>query len=156
MKKNPYLFLIHSKTVPKKVLKWHFFLLVAQKNIKALKSQLHLLEDGQEILDCIKIKLTPGHIPGHFVTQVFSGQETLFHIADLVHSAILVVEHPEWGFDGDTDFDLAIKSRVKVLAELAASRSKVFSYHLPWPGLGHVKNDGKGFKWVQEPLMLPD
>jgi len=129
---------------------------VARKNILALKPQLHLLEDGEEILDCIKIELAPGHTPGHFVSRVFSGQEQLFHLGDLVHSAILVIEHPEWGFDGDTDFNLAVKSRIKVLTALAQSRAKVFSYHLPWPGVGHVRKNGKRFQWIQEPSALPD
>ncbi|MFW0717467.1 hypothetical protein [Pedobacter sp. N23S346] len=129
---------------------------VAKKNIAALKPRLHLLEDGDEILDCIKVQLAPGHTPGHFVSQVFSGQEKLFHIADLVHSAILVIAHPEWGFEGDTDFELAVKSRVRVLKELADSRSMVFSYHLPWPGLGHIRQNRKGFEWGQELSSLPD
>ncbi|PTT03544.1 MBL fold metallo-hydrolase [Pedobacter sp. HMWF019] len=129
---------------------------VARKNITALKPQLHLFEDRAEILDCIRIKLAPGHTPGHCVVQVFSGQESLYHVADLVHSQVLVFEHPEWGFEGDTDFELAVKSRRKILNELALSRALVFSYHLPWPGLGHVKKQGEGFEWIQQPTVLPD
>lgn len=129
---------------------------VARKNITALKSRLNLFEDGAEIQGCIRMKLAPGHTPGHCVSQVFSGKESLYHVADLAHSAILVFEHPEWGFEGDTDFDLAVKSRRKVLNELASSRSLVFSYHLPWPGLGHVRKKEQGFEWVQQANALPD
>lgn len=129
---------------------------VARKNITALKPQLHLLEDGEEVLGCIKVELAPGHTPGHCVIQVFSGSESLYHVADLVHSQILVFEHPEWGFEGDTDFELAVKSRRKVLGALAASRAKVFSYHLPFPGIGHVRKKGNGYEWVQQPSALPD
>ena len=129
---------------------------VARKNIMALKPRLHLVEDGQEILGCMKMELAAGHTPGHCIIQVFSEGVSLCHVADLVHSQFLVFENPEWGFEGDTDFELAIKSRRKVLAELAASRSMVFSYHLPWPGIGHVRNKGEGFEWVQLPSALPD
>lgn len=129
---------------------------VAQKNITALKSRLKLIEDGQEILGCIKIHLAPGHTPGHLVCEVFSGTENLFHLADLVHSAILVIENPSWGFEGDTDFNLAVKSRIRVLNELAGARSRAFSYHLPWPGLGHLRKKNKGFEWLPEQSALPD
>lgn len=129
---------------------------IARKNITALKAKLHLFEDQQEILGCIKIKLAPGHTPGHSVIQVFSEGKYLYHVADLVHSQVLLFEHAEWGFEGDTDFDLAVKSRYEVLAERAISRDLVFSYHLPWPGIGHVRKKGKGFEWVQQPSALPD
>jgi len=128
---------------------------VAKKNILAIRPHLHLLDDGDEILDCIKIQLAAGHTPGHCIIHVFSGTERLCHIADLVHSAVLVIEHPEWGFDGDTDFDLAVKSRKTIMEELAKSRTTIFSYHLPWPGIGHVRRKGEGLEWVQQPSALP-
>ncbi|MFD2286709.1 MBL fold metallo-hydrolase [Pedobacter petrophilus] len=129
---------------------------VAQKNINALGDKLHLFEDGDTILDCVTMQLAPGHTPGHCIAKIFSKGEELYHIADLVHSAVLVVEHPEWGFDGDTDFNLAVASRIKVMDKLAKNRSLVFSYHLPWPGLGHVRDKGKAFEWVEQPMMVPD
>lgn len=129
---------------------------VARKNIIAVKKTLHLFNDGETLLNCIKLKLAPGHTPGHTVTEIFSAGESLFHVADLVHSPILVFEHPEWGFEGDTDFELAVQSREKVLQQLTDTRTMVFSYHLPWPGIGHVKQKGKGFEWVQVPSALPD
>jgi len=128
---------------------------VARKNILAIRPQLHLVNDGDEILDCIKMQLAPGHTPGHCIIHVFSGAERLCHIADLVHSAVLVIEHPEWGFEGDTDFELAIKSRKTVMAAMAASRTLIFSYHLPWPGIGHVRRKGEGVEWIQQPSALP-
>ena len=129
---------------------------VARKNIIALGDKLHLFEDGDTILDCVTMQLAPGHTPGHCIAKIFSKGEELYHIADLVHSAVLVVEHPEWGFDGDNDFNLAVASRIKVMDQLAKKRSLVFSYHLPWPGLGHMRNKEKAFEWIQQPMMIPD
>ncbi|WP_442588392.1 MBL fold metallo-hydrolase [Pedobacter sp. AW31-3R] len=128
---------------------------VARKNIDAASSRLHFFGDGEEILGCIKTMLAPGHTPGHTVIQLFSEAEKLYHVADLVHSEVLVFEHPEWGFEGDTDFNLAVSTRRKVLEELTASRALVFSYHLPWPGLGHVRKKKSGFEWVQKTFALP-
>lgn len=129
---------------------------VAKKNINALGEKLHLFEDGDTLLDCITMQLAPGHTPGHCVAKIFSNGESLYHIADLVHSAALVVAHPEWGFEGDSNFNQAVQTRRKVMNELAESRSLIFSYHLPWPGLGHVRNKGNAFEWVQQMTMVPD
>lgn len=129
---------------------------VARKNIKVLGPRLHLVEDGSELLGCIKLQLAPGHTPGHSIIQVYSGPDRLYHLADLVHSAVLSVGHPRWGFDGDTDFNLAVQTRINVLQDLTRSRSLVFSNHLPWPGLGHIRKKGDGFEWIQQPLVLPD
>lgn len=129
---------------------------IARKNITASKSKLHLFEDGDTLFGCIKMILAPGHTPGHTVLHVFSEGESIFHIADLVHSAVLVIEHPEWGFDGDSDFDLAVQSRIKILRQMALDKAMVFSYHLPWPGIGHVRIKGEAYEWVQQPIMVPD
>jgi glyoxylase-like metal-dependent hydrolase (beta-lactamase superfamily II) len=129
---------------------------VARQNITGVKAKLRLFDDHADLLDCVKCNLVPGHTPGHTVVTVYSGNQELVHIADAIHSAVLVVAHPEWGFDGDTDFQQAIGSRQKLLAELAQSRKLVFSYHLPWPGLGHVRKNKDGYEWVQQTYALPD
>lgn len=129
---------------------------IAQETLQSLKSKLHFFKDGDTILDCSRIKLAPGHTPGHTVVNVFSDEEELFHVADLVHSAPLVIAHPDWGFEGDSDFELAIVTRKKVLQELAEGRKMIFSSHLPWPGLGHVRKHEDGFDWVQTTFSVPD
>jgi len=128
---------------------------IAQHTLTTIKPMLHFFEDNQTLLDCIKVRIVPGHTPGHTVSTIISGGEELVHVADLVHSPVLVFAHPEWGFEGDTDFQLAVASRKKTLEELAHSRAAVFSYHLPWPGLGHVKKEGTGYAWVQKEVAIP-
>lgn len=129
---------------------------IARDTLQSLKSKLRFFNDGDNLLDCIRVKLAPGHTPGHTVVNVFSGEDELFHVADLVHSATLVVAHLDWGFEGDSDFDLAIVTRKKVLQELAEGRKMIFSSHLPWPGLGHVRKHNDGFDWVQTTFSVPD
>ena len=55
----------------------------------------------------------------------------------------------------DTDFDQAAAARKKVLAELAERRVAVFAFHLPWPGLGHIRRKGAGFEWVERATITP-
>ncbi|MFB6455878.1 MBL fold metallo-hydrolase [Chitinophaga sp. Hz27] len=133
----------------------HTFTLATQKTLTTIKPKLHLFEDGDKLLDCIRLELAPGHTPGHTVTHIFSKGEEVAHIADLVHSDVLLFPHPEWGFNGDTDLQQAAATRRKVLANLAEKGTKVFAYHLPWPGVGHVRKNGKGFEWVAETYAIP-
>ncbi|MBS7566983.1 MBL fold metallo-hydrolase [Mucilaginibacter sp. Bleaf8] len=128
----------------------------AHRVLNKINSRLHLFEDGDRLFNCLKLQVAPGHTPGHSIITVYSDGQELVHVADLVHSPVLTFAHPEWGFDGDADFNLAVTTRKKVLREFAINRKQVFSYHLPWPGLGHVKQDGTGFEWVQNTFAVPD
>jgi glyoxylase-like metal-dependent hydrolase (beta-lactamase superfamily II) len=127
-----------------------------KKTLTTLKDRLHLFNSGEELFGCIRLELAEGHTPGHTLVRVFSGNEQIVHIADLLHSDVLLFPHPEWGFDGDTDFELAAATRKKVMAALAADKSTVFSYHLPWPGIGHIKEKGAAWEWVAESYAFPD
>lgn len=128
---------------------------VARRTVKGVQKQLSLFNDGDVLLENFTVKLTPGHTPGHTAVSISSKGETLLHVADMVHSHILLFDHPEWGFNGDTDFNQAVLTRKKVLAELAENRQMVFAYHLPWPGLGHVRKKGEAFEWVAATTSMP-
>jgi glyoxylase-like metal-dependent hydrolase (beta-lactamase superfamily II) len=125
------------------------------KTLTALKPQLHLFNDGDLLLGCIRLQRAAGHTPGHTLVHVYSGEEEMVHIADLLHSDVLLAPHPEWGFSGDTDLALAAATRRSVLQVLSENRTKIFSYHLPWPGIGHVRRQGEGFEWVAEAYAIP-
>lgn len=128
---------------------------VAQTNLKAVEGRLHLLEDGETLFGCLQVTQTPGHTPGHVAVRIFSDGEELHHIADVVHSEIISFKHPDWIYNSDTDWEVATATREKVLNQLADTKSLVFAYHLPWSGLGHVKHDGKVYKWIPRRVVMP-
>jgi glyoxylase-like metal-dependent hydrolase (beta-lactamase superfamily II) len=127
-----------------------------RKTLLALGGNLRLVKPDDELFGCIRFELAAGHTPGHMLVHIFSGNETLVHVADLVHSDVLLFPHPEWGYFGDTDFALAAATRERVLRTLAEQRRRVFSSHLPWPGLGHVRKENQGYSWVAETYSFPD
>jgi glyoxylase-like metal-dependent hydrolase (beta-lactamase superfamily II) len=127
----------------------------AHRTLTKAQKQLHLFNNGDKLLNCLKVQLAPGHTPGHSIVTIFSDGQELVHTGDLVHSPVLVFAHPEWGFDGDTDFDQAAQTRKMVLEQLARQREQVFSYHLPWPGLGHVRRKESGYEWIPNSFALP-
>jgi len=130
-------------------------LVSTKKTLTALNDRLHLFDHRDELFGCIRLQLAAGHTPGHTLVKIFSGKEELVHIADLLHSDVLLFPHPEWGFDGDTDFAMAAITRRKVMEELAVGRTTVFSYHLPWPGIGHIRKKADAYEWVAETYAFP-
>jgi glyoxylase-like metal-dependent hydrolase (beta-lactamase superfamily II) len=115
-----------------------------------LQPNLVIHKDGDAILDgAITILSAPGHTDGHAIFRIKSGGESLLHISDLAHNHVLMFENPEWFIDFDHNPQVAIATRKKVFAEIAATRERVYGFHLPWPGLGVVIPNGrKGYQWV--------
>ena len=124
-----------------------------QNILKTIKPRLKFYDLDNVFYDNFKFQLAPGHTPGLTVTTISSGNEKLMYIADLIHSDVLLFPHPEWGFSGDTDLDIATTSRKKLLQQLADSKTRAFACHLPWPGLGFTKKQGVAFEWIPESFM---
>ena len=116
-----------------------------------LQPNLVIHADGDQILGgAITILAAPGHTDGHAIFRIRSGSESLLHISDLAHNHVLMFEDPGWFIDFDHNPEVAIATRRKVFAEIAATRERIYGFHLPWPGLGVVipNGSGKGYGWV--------
>lgn len=124
-----------------------------QNILKTIKPKLKFYDLNNTLYNNFSFQLAPGHTPGLTVTTISSGNEKLIYIADLIHSDVILFPHPDWGFSGDTDLDIAVASRKELLKQLADTRARAFSYHLPWPGLGFTKKKAAGFEWISESFM---
>jgi len=124
-----------------------------QNILKTIRPKLKFYDFKKPLFEHFSFQLAPGHTPGLTVMTISSGTEKLMYIADLIHSDIILFPHPEWGFSGDTDLDIAAESRKKLLNQLADTRTKAFAYHLPWPGLGFTKKKDEAFEWIPEIFM---
>lgn len=126
------------------------------RNVRAsfdtLEPNLVIHKDGDQILGgAITILAAPGHTDGHAIYRIASGGESLLHISDLAHNHVLMFANPDWFIDFDHHPQAAIATRKKVFAEIAATRERIYGFHLPWPGLGVVIPDGKkSYQWVAE------
>ena len=127
---------------------------LARKIVNAIADKLHLFPFGTTLFDCVKSEQAGGHTPGHPLLTVFSGEKYLRHIVDLVHTPLLL-SHPEWGTQWDTDFHMGVHTRQRLLKKLALSKELVMSCHLPWPGLGYIAADKIGYRWVPLAVSTP-
>ncbi|MDR1367853.1 MAG: MBL fold metallo-hydrolase [Candidatus Accumulibacter sp.] len=102
----------------------------------------------QEIQRGIHAMDTFGHTPGHTSYRLESQGEKLLILGDLVHNYAIQFSHPEVSIDFDSDPKKAIASRKRIFAKAAKEKLLVAGMHLPFPGIGHIRRDGKAYTWV--------
>nr|AZA04528.1 acylhomoserine lactonase [Chryseobacterium sp.] len=124
-----------------------------QNILKVIQPKLKFYDLNNTLYNHFNFQLAPGHTPGLTVTTISSGNEKLMYVADLIHSDVILFPHPDWGFSGDTDIDIATASRKKFLKQLADTKTRAFASHLPWPGLGFTKIKAPGLKGIPESFM---
>jgi glyoxylase-like metal-dependent hydrolase (beta-lactamase superfamily II) len=124
----------------------------AKKILTGVKSQLDLQAAGK-VSSEVEMILAPGHTPGHASFLVTSGSDKLLVIGDAVHIYALQFQHPEWTMIYDTNPKQAIETRRKVFKQAASDRTTLFAFHLPFPGIGHVRSAGANFEWVPKPWV---
>lgn len=105
--------------------------------------------DGDaDIVPGIRAVATHGHTPGHASFVVESRGQKLVVWGDLVHVQAVQFDHPEVTIHFDTDSAAAEKQRQAEFARAAKEGYLVAGAHLAFPGLGHVRTNGKAFAWV--------
>lgn len=103
------------------------------------------INDG-EFLPGIRAQKSPGHTPGHNAWIVTSGSDSLVIWGDTIHMAFLQLQRPDIAFIFDVDPALAVTSRMRLLDQVSADRSRIAGMHLDFPGYGFVKRrDGRYF-----------
>jgi len=123
------------------------FLGTIKKMLEGAKPNIVLVKPGRLSPE---VELIPahGHTPGHAAFQVTMGGEKLLVLGDAVHIYPLQFPHPEWTMAYDTDPKEAIRTRHKLFKQVANDRTLLTAYHLPFPGIGHVRAVGKAYQWV--------
>lgn len=105
--------------------------------------------EGSELLAGIRAVKAYGHTPGHTAFSVESGGQKLLIWGDLVHAHAVQFAQPGVSIEFDFDQTQAIATRRSIMYSMAATKTLVAGMHLPFPGIGHVRADGKGiYSWV--------
>ena len=105
--------------------------------------------DGDtEIAPGVKAIAAHGHTPGHAIYAVESKGQKLVLWGDLMHVAAVQFPKPSVTITFDTDSKAAAVQRKKAFADAAKKGYWVGSAHLPFPGIGHLRADGKGYVFV--------
>lgn len=104
--------------------------------------------EGDSVASGIKVIPSNGHTPGHTSYLLSSGAEKLLLWGDIVHVHSVQLPHPEITIAVDVDPKAAVFSRTRLFAEAAKESWLVAAAHLPFPGIGHLRKEEKGYSWV--------
>lgn len=107
-----------------------------------------IFDKDRELLTGVSSVDTHGHTPGHSSYRFNSGDQSLLILGDLVHNHAVQFARPEVAFEFDTDAKQAVITRKRVFAQAAREKLMVAGMHLPFPGIGHVRKEAKGYAWV--------
>lgn len=124
----------------------------ARANLSAYKAskQLETFKLGADLGQGIISADLHGHTPGHSGFRISSGKDQLLIWGDIVHMQALQFTHPEWSLTFDINPEQAIKSRQKILDEVATDKIRIGGMHLSFPGLGHVEKSASGYAMVPQ------
>jgi glyoxylase-like metal-dependent hydrolase (beta-lactamase superfamily II) len=104
---------------------------------------------GSVLVPGIKAVKANGHTPGHTAFAVESEGQKLLIWGDLVHAHAVQFARPDVSFEYDVDQEQAVATRKSIFKTMAITKTLVAGMHLPFPGIGHVRWDGKGsYSWV--------
>lgn len=116
---------------------------------RGLRDRFSFVSAGDEIAPGVSVIDLEGHTLGQSGLLLESRRERLLHVVDLLHQPFQF-EHVSWHFGFDSDGALAEATRRRVLQRCADEGLLTLFYHLPFPGLGRVKQAGAAFAF--EPI----
>ena len=105
-------------------------------------------EGDVELVPGVRAVNRPGHTPGHSTYVVESKGQKLVLWGDTMHVAAAQFPDPTVTANFDSDSKLAMPARQKIFAEAAAQGEWVAGAHLSFPGIGHLRAEGKGYVFV--------
>lgn len=110
--------------------------------------QLKPFSGDAELSPGIRSYASPGHTPGHDSYIVESKGQKLMLLGDLVHVAAVQFADPGVTIGFDSDGAAAMAQRKTVFADAARQGYLIGAAHLQFPGLGHIRADGKAYEYV--------
>lgn len=124
------------------------------RTVAVVRDRIRTVKAGEEVVPGIGTIPTPGHTPGHMSVHLASDGQELICTGDVVGNRAVAFRHPDWRGGFDLDLDQGARTRRAFLDRCAGDKVLVASYHLPFPGLGHVARDGTAFRWVPAEMRL--
>jgi len=91
---------------------------------------------------------TPGHTPGHSFYALESKGEKMVFWGDIMHVAEVQFPNPSVTIMFDSDSKAAAAQRKKAFAHAAKNGYWVAPAHVSFPGIGRLRAEGGGYKWI--------
>lgn len=105
-------------------------------------------EGETELVPGVRAMPSIGHTPGHTVYVVESKGEKLVIWGDLMHVAAVQFQDPSVTIQFDVDSKKSAPARKKAYADAAKKGYFVAIAHVSFPGIGQLRTDGAGYRWL--------
>ena len=112
-------------------------------------------EGDTELVPGVRSHASHGHTPGHTTYIVESGGKRLVLWGDLMHVAAVQFPAPYVTIQFDSDSKKAKAERLKAFAEAAKQGDWIGAAHLPFPGVGHIRAEGRGYAYTPANYSIP-
>lgn len=117
--------------------------------------KLNPFDGDTDLAPGVKAVTRYGHTPGHTTYVVESKGEKLVLLGDLLHVQAVQFDDPSVTIDFDSDSKAALAARKAVFAEAARQGYLVAAAHLPFPGIGHLRSQGRAYQFVPVNYTIP-
>jgi glyoxylase-like metal-dependent hydrolase (beta-lactamase superfamily II) len=121
---------------------------MASLNPYATAGKFKPIEADGELVPGIRAVSAVGHTNGHTIYEVESKGQKLVVWGDLIHVAVVQFPDPSVTIQFDTDSKKAAASRKKAFADAAKQGYFAAIAHVAFPGIGHLRADGAGYRWI--------
>ncbi len=119
----------------------------AQRDFAAITDRVVLVQPGAEIITGVSVLDTAGHTPAHISLEI-EGGDGLIVTGDVAVNQVASFRYPTVRFAFDTDSDLAIHNRLKLLDRAATDRTKLLGYHWSYPGIGFAERNRDAYRYA--------
>jgi glyoxylase-like metal-dependent hydrolase (beta-lactamase superfamily II) len=121
---------------------------MASLNPYVAAGKLKPFDGATELVPGIRAVPAAGHTPGHTIYVAESQGSRITFWGDLMHVAAVQFPLPSTTIAFDTDSKAAAPQRIKNFADAAKQGYFVAAAHLSFPGIGQLRADGKGYRWI--------
>ena len=121
---------------------------MASLNPYVKANKFSAFDGNTDLLPGVKSVATRGHTPGHSNYVVESKGQKLVLWGDLIHVAAVQFDEPAVTIVFDSDSKAAAAQRKRAYADAVKGGYWVGAAHIAFPGIGHVRANGKAYAWV--------
>lgn len=129
---------------------------LVDKNVKPLAEKMTFLAGDSEIVSGIHAVEAFGHTPGHLAFRIETDGKSLMLISDTANHFVITLQRPEWHVSFDIDKEMAAATRKRIFNMIASERLPFIGYHMPFPSVAYLKQEGNGYRYVAETYQLRD
>ena len=110
--------------------------------------KVKIFDGDTQLFPGIRSIAAPGHTPGHSFYALESKGEKIVFWGDIMHVAEVQFPNPAVTIMFDSDPNAAAAQRKKAFADAEKNGYWIAPAHISFPGIGHLRAEGSGYKWI--------